>query len=160
MFDNRREIATRNTAAPVKLLLDVRGFDREHIAVPRARGKTHERVCGVVGRMRTSVHPDGPVLHVRPDVDLVRDDFLRCGILLFPDSELQRSSINVRKVVGFALMFEKIDSAHVVSVGVASSRLVDGNTGEVALHVTGDSIAVILSLIHISEPTRLLSISY
>ena len=106
VFDDRGQIAAGNTAAPIELLLDMRGPDGQDVAVPLSCGETHEGMRRVSRRMRTAVHPDRAILHVRADEHLVGDDLLSGRVLLFPDSKLQRSSVDVSKIVRLALMLE------------------------------------------------------
>ena len=126
VLDNGGQVTAGKTAAPIELLLDVRGPDGQNVAVPLSGGESHEGVRRIVGRMRTAVHPDRPVLHVRADVLLVGDDFLRRRVFLFPDSELQRSAVDMRKAVGLALMLEKIHAADIIRFRVTAGGVVDG----------------------------------
>src|SRR5262245_41439460 len=104
MFGNRRQVAARDAAAPVELFLDMRGCDREDVAMPLSGGETHECMRSVFRRMRTTVHPDRSPLLIRAEVLAISDDLLRRRLFLGPHPELQRPTINVRQVVGFALM--------------------------------------------------------
>ena len=63
--------------------------------------------------MRTPVHPDRARLLVGADVVLDRDELLRVRIALFPDPELQRTSIYVGRDVHLALMLGQRQSRRI-----------------------------------------------
>src|SRR5262245_10158160 len=107
MFDQRHFIAGRNVLASMPALLDVRGRDRQHVPVPDAGRKPHPRVRRVFGWMRTSVHPDRPVLLVRADGLADRNELMRDGISLLPKPHLERTTVDVFHNVDLALMFRK-----------------------------------------------------
>ena len=112
--------------------------------MPLARREAHVRVRHVRGRMRPAVHPDRAPLHVRAAELPVRNDLLRRGILVLEDAELDRAAIDVRDVVRLALMLEHRDARDVERLGVLARRIVHRHAREVALHVAGHAIALIL----------------
>ena len=58
----------------------------------------------VIWRMRAAVHPDCARLFVGADVVLDRDERLGPGIALFPDAQLQRAAIDLRRDVHLTLV--------------------------------------------------------
>src|SRR5438093_11746404 len=94
--------------------------------------------------MRTAVHPDRPVLHVGAQVFLVGDDFLCGRILFFPDPELQRPTVEMRSIVRLTLVFQKRNAGNIEALGIPAGSVVHRYSSEVALHVTGNSVSLIL----------------
>ncbi len=94
--------------------------------------------------MRPAVHPDRATLHVRADEHLVGDDLLRGRVLLFPDSKLQRSPVDVSKIVRLALMFEKIHATNVPRFCVPAAGFVDGDSSEVSINIARNAVSLIL----------------
>ena len=143
VFDDRGQVAAWNAAAPIEFFFDVRCRNGQDVAVPLSRRKAHECVRRIFGRMGTAVHPNRSILLVRAQILLDRDDFLRAWFFLVPNPELQRPAINVRKIVGLALVLEKIDARHVEALGVHAGGVVQGNAGEIALNITRYSVALV-----------------
>ncbi len=115
-------IALRKTVAARPALFDVRGVHRQDVAFPFTGGKSHKRVRGIRGRMRTAVHPDGARLLISADVIFDRDHLLRVRILLVPDPQMQRSMINIRRHVHPALMFLQREARSVPAFGEMLAR--------------------------------------
>src|SRR5688500_17421905 len=82
--------------------------------------------------MRTAVHPDSACLLVGADVVLDRDDALRLGIFLFPDSQLQRTVVDVRRDVHAALVLLQRQARGVPAVSEEPRGAVDGQAKVVA----------------------------
>ena len=74
----------------------------------------------------------------------VRDDLLRRRILVFPDPELDRAAVDVRDVVRLALVLEHRDARDVERLGILARGVVHRHAREVALHVAGHAIALVL----------------
>ena len=144
VLHDRRQVAARDAAAAIELFLDVRRLDGEDVAVPLTGREAHVRVRHVCRRMRAAVHPDRAVLLVCAVVDAVRDDHLRGRILLFPDPKLVRAAVDVRDVVRLALVLEHRDARDVERLRVLARRVVQRHAGEIALHVAGHAVALVL----------------
>src|ERR1043166_1587663 len=104
MLRQRRLVALGQTVAPDPALLDMCRVDREHVAFELAGREAFPRMRGELRRMRTAVHPDRPRLLVRADVVLDGDEDLRVRIALFPNPQLQRTTIDVRGDMHLTLM--------------------------------------------------------
>ena len=125
-------------------LFDVRGVDRQDVAFPLAGGKSHERVRGVIGRMRPAIHPDGACLFVSADVVLDRDHFLGVGVFLFPDPEVQRAVIDVGRHVHAALMFLQRKARSVPALSEEARGIINGKAREIAKIGTGNTLVIVL----------------
>src|SRR5207344_755274 len=84
MFDHPRTIAMRDAVAANERGLQVARLDDELVAVPTAGREALVRVPLVRGRVRSAVHPDRAREPVTA-VDVIRDEPLRDGVVLFHD---------------------------------------------------------------------------
>src|SRR6202034_1633465 len=107
-------------------LLNVRGVDRQNVSVIVSGRETHPSMRRVIRRMRTVVHPDGPILFVGAGVLVDGDQFLGLRIALLPDAELQGAAINIGSGVHLALVFRKRETVRVPAQGPLASFRVDG----------------------------------
>src|SRR6185369_1714473 len=106
----------------------MRGVDRESVAFPFARGKSHPGVRRARRRMRTPIHPDSAVLFVSADVLANRDHPLRLLVLLFPDPHIERSTVNVGDDVNVALMFGYSQTRRAPGQAPSARSVGDGNS--------------------------------
>src|SRR5207249_7584622 len=83
----------------------------------------------VIRRMRAAVHPDRARLFVGTDVVLDRNEFLTLRIALFPDAQLQRTAIDVRRDVYLTLMFLEGQARRVPAERPLPGGVVDGKAG-------------------------------
>ena len=137
-------VALGKPVAASPALLDVRGVDGQDVAFPLAGRKSHEGMHGVIGRMRTAIHPDGARLFVGADVILDGDYLLGIGVLFFPDPEMQRAMIDVRRNVHAALVFLQREARCVPALGEGPRGIVDGKTGEIAQIGPRNALVIIL----------------
>ena len=75
---------------------------------------------------------------------LDRDDLLRFGILLFPDSQAQRAMVDVGRHVHAALMLLQGEARGIPALGKQACRVVDRQAGVVAEIGTGTAIQLVL----------------
>src|SRR5437870_8816964 len=90
------------------------------------------------------VHPDRARLLVRADVVLDRDERLRFRIPLFPDAQLQRTAIDVRRHVDSALMLFERQPRRIPTEGPLPRRVVDGESEIVDELGAGNALGEIL----------------
>ena len=64
--------------------------------------------------MRSSIHPDRPVLFVRADGFVDGDQLMRDRITFLPDSHLERTAMNILDDVNLALVLRKRQAARSV----------------------------------------------
>ena len=143
MLADRRPVAAGQAVAAGPAFLQVRGRHRQDVLFPRAGRKAHRGVQRVVGRMRTSVHPDRPLGAPGEMVRVDRDELLRRGVALFPDAHAGEA----RHVVGrmhAALVFRQRDERRVPGVGAQAYRVVHRQPGVVAELGTEQAIGPIL----------------
>jgi len=93
--------------------------------------------------MRAAVHPDRAGLLVGADVVLDGDDALGFGILLLPDSQLQRTVVDVRRDVHAALVFLEREARRVPAVGEEPRGAVDRQAKVVAKVGTRSAILLV-----------------
>ena len=143
MLGQRRAIAFGQAVAANPALLDVGGGDGQHVAFPRAGREPLPGVRRVLGRMRTAVHPDRARLFVGADVVLDRDERLGLGIALFPDAQLQRTAIDVRRNVHLALVLVERQARRVPAERPLARRFGDREAEIVDEVRTGDALGLI-----------------
>src|SRR5579871_1095010 len=85
-------VAARRAVAANVAGLQMRRSGNQFIAVPHAGGETGLIVRGILGRMRTSIHPDGHGRAGFPRTDDPRDGLARDGIRLRPDPQAKWTS--------------------------------------------------------------------
>ena len=125
--------APRQPVAPQVIRLQVRGLDVEHVAVPRARRETGERMCGERRRMVAAVEPDGAFLLLEVHAQVNREHSLRQGIEDLLDSHVRETAHRVVAAVRPALVFsDDGDSIAVVGVAAQAPGVVQRNPRVVA----------------------------
>src|SRR5437868_5043578 len=105
-------------------LLDMRRGHGQDVAVPLAGGKTHPSVSGVIGRMRTPVHPNRAVLFVGAGVLPDRDQVLSFRIALFPDAQLKRAAVNIGRCMHLTLVLLQTQTIGIPAQSPLSRRSV------------------------------------
>ena len=143
MLHDRGAIALWNAGAPEEAGLDVRGRDREDVAVPVAGRKPHERVRRIIRRVRPAIHPDGAVQLERTQIHLDGQKLLRIGIALLRDAELIRPEEDIRERVRRALVLEHRVPVRAPAVRVETASLVERDAAEVAGLLSGHAIRLI-----------------
>jgi hypothetical protein len=128
VLGQRRLVAHRQTVAANPALLDVCGRDGQHVAFPPAGGKTHPRVGGDLRRVRTTVHVNRACLIVGADAVLDGHELLRVGIPLFPDAQVQRPPVDVRRHVHPTLLFRESDPGGIPALGKLAGGGIDWKT--------------------------------
>src|SRR5262245_30317225 len=86
-----RRIAACDAVATQPAFLEMRRRDLERLSEPLARRETHRRVLGVLRRMRTPVHPDGPVRLPCKVLYMHRNHFLSFQIELVPHPNVRET---------------------------------------------------------------------
>ena len=144
MFGEHRRVTARNPVAANPSHLQMRGRHRQHIAVPLACRKALPRVRGVLGRVRTAVHPDGALGLLPGNVRVEGDQLLRRSVELAPDAQVRGAAGRVVGRMRLALMLGQREDRRVPAVGVQACRLVDRNPQVVADVRTGNALRLIL----------------
>src|SRR5438034_10871124 len=144
MFAEGDAIARWKSVAPRPPLLDVSGRDGEHAAAPLTGGKSHPRVRRVRGRMRAAVHPDRPFLLVSTDVLLDRDQFLADGVALLPDSQLQRTTIDICGGVDLTLVLRSFQTQRIPTERPAARRVIHRQSEVIDERRSRDALWLIL----------------
>ena len=144
VFRERREIALRHAVPAQPALLDMRGRDHEHVALPLAGREAHPSVRRVRRRMRAAIHVDRSFLVERADAVLDGDEIARARLSLFPDRDVGRTAIDVRRHVYPALLFRQGQPVRVPALGVPAGAVGQRQTGVVAELRTRDALAEVL----------------
>ena len=144
IFRERRQIALRHAVPPQPALLDVRGRDHEHVALPLAGREAHPRVRRVRGRMRAAIHIDGPLLVERADAVLDGDEIARPRLPVFPDRDVGGAAIDVRRHVHPALLLRQRQPVRVPALGVPAGAVRQRQPGVVAKLRARHALAEIL----------------
>ena len=118
-------VAARDAVAANPPHLQMRGRHRQHVAFPLAGREPLPRVRGVLGRMRTAVHPDRPLGLLPRDVRVVRHELLRRAVELAPDAQVGGAARRVVGGVRLALVFGQREDRRVPAVPVQAARFVD-----------------------------------
>jgi hypothetical protein len=113
----------RDAVASRPAFLQVRGRHRQDVLVPFARREPHRGVKRIVGRMGTSIHPDGPFRAPRKVMRMNRDELLRGGVAFLPDPHASEAGDVVGRVHA-ALIFRQGDQGGVPGVGAETHRVV------------------------------------
>src|SRR5262249_9025417 len=137
VLDRRGLLAVGHAVPPNPFLLDVRGVDGQDVAVPFTRRKSLPRVRRPFSRMLTAVQPDRPLLLVRVEILVKRDQLLRPQIAFLGEAELDRAVKNVRADVNLALMLTKRQARGIPGVGREARAFVQREPGVVAELRTG-----------------------
>ena len=137
-------VAARDAVAADPPHLQMRGRHRQHVAVPLAGREPLPRVRGVLGRMRTAVHPDRPLGLLPRDVRVVRDELLRGAVELAPDAQVRGAARRVVGGVRLALVLGQREDRCVPAVAVQAARLVDRQAEIVADVGPGNALRLIL----------------
>src|SRR5262245_36890496 len=94
--------------------------------------------------MRAAIHIDRPRLLERAAVVFDRDQVLRLRVLLFPDAQVERAAIDVRRYVHAALLLGEREAGRVPAVRVLARRIIERETGVVGQFGAGNAIRLIL----------------
>src|SRR4030095_2899405 len=125
MLRQRCAIAPRNAITTDPTGLQVCRGDREHIALPLTRREPLPRMRGIVGRMRSAVHPYCSLGSLPCDVCVVRDEFLRLFVDFFPNPQVCGPASSVVGWVRFALMFRQGEQRCVPAVASETRGIID-----------------------------------
>ena len=134
-------IAARDAVAADVVLLQMRGGDGEHVALPHAGG---EALPGV-GRERAGVRPavqvDGALTIPGEQVSVKGDDALRDRIDFAPDAEVAQAAHGVIGPVGAALvLLDHGDAIGVPAIGAETRGVVDGKLGVIGELGPGETL--------------------
>ena len=125
MLGERAVRRRRQAVAPQVARLQVRGRDREHVALPCARREPLPRVRRFGRRVRAAVEPNRSLHALEADPRMKREKPLRRGIDLGVDPERRQPAHRVVAAVLAALVFrDDRDPVRVVAVAAQTRRFV------------------------------------